>query len=71
MKQIVAFDLDGILAESKQPLAEWMGDAMAGLLTVAHVPMISGGGWPQFDKQVASRLPVGADLLRLRLIPTT
>jgi len=71
MKQLVAFDLDGTLAESKQPLADGMGDALTNLLTVAHVAVISGGDWPQFDKQVASRLRAGADLSRLWLMPTT
>jgi len=71
VKQLVAFDLDGTLAESKQPLGEPMGEALADLLEVAHVAVISGGDWPQFDKQVASRLPARADLKRLWLMPTT
>ena len=71
MKELVAFDLDGTLAESKQPLKEPMGEALADLLGVAHVAVISGGDWPQFDKQVASRLPARADLGRLWLMPTT
>ncbi len=71
MKQLVAFDLDGTLAESKQPLKDDMGEALADLLTVAHVAVISGGDWPQFDKQVASRLPERADRSRLWLMPTT
>jgi HAD superfamily hydrolase (TIGR01484 family) len=71
MKQLVAFDLDGTLAESKQPLLDDMGEALADLLGVAHVAVISGGDWPQFDKQVASRLPARADLSRLWLMPTT
>ncbi|MBE1529462.1 hypothetical protein GGC65_003918 [Sphingopyxis sp. OAS728] len=71
MKQLVAFDLDGTLAESKQPLGDAMGDALADLLDVADVAVISGGDWPQFDKQVASRLPERADLFRLWLMPTT
>lgn len=71
MKELIAFDLDGTLAESKQPLEQEMGDALADLLTVAHVAVISGGDWPQFDKQVASRLPARADLARLWLMPTT
>ncbi|MBA4750979.1 MAG: HAD-IIB family hydrolase [Sphingopyxis sp.] len=71
MKQLVAFDLDGTLAESKQPLAPDMAAALAGLLTVAEVAVISGGDWPQFEKQVASRLPANADLTRLWLMPTT
>jgi len=71
MKQLVAFDLDGTLALSKQPLQEPMGEALADLLGVAHVAVISGGDWPQFEKQVASRLPPRADLTRLWLMPTT
>lgn len=71
MKQLIAFDLDGTLAESKQPLAAAMGDALADLLEVADVAVISGGDWPQFDKQVASRLPARADRFRLWLMPTT
>jgi len=71
MKQLVAFDLDGTLAESKQALQEPMGEALADLLGVAHVAVISGGDWPQFEKQVASRLPARADLTRLWLMPTT
>lgn len=48
-----------------------MGDALASLLSVAHVAVISGGDWPQFQKQVASRLPKHADLSKLWLMPTT
>ena len=71
MKELVAFDLDGTLAESKQPLKDDMGEALADLLGVAQVAVISGGDWPQFDKQVASRLPARADRSRLWLMPTT
>ncbi|WP_293699759.1 MULTISPECIES: HAD-IIB family hydrolase [unclassified Sphingopyxis] len=71
MKQLVAFDLDGTLAESKQPLEPEMGEALADLMAVAQVAVISGGDWPQFDKQVASRLPARADRSRLWLMPTT
>lgn len=71
MKQIIVFDLDGTLAESKQPLTPEMAGAIADLLGVADVAVISGGDWPQFEKQVASRLPDHADLFRLWLMPTT
>ncbi len=71
MKKLVAFDLDNTLAASKQPLEPFMGDALADLLGVADVAVISGGDWPQFEKQVASRLPARADLSRLWLQPTT
>src|SRR3546814_1780549 len=71
MKALIAFDLDGTLADSKQPLDERMGQALADLLAVAEVAIISGGDWPQFDKQVASRLPARAYRGRLWLLPTT
>ena len=71
MKSLIAFDLDGTLTLSKQPLESDMAEALADLLTVAHVAVISGGDWPQFDKQVASRLPARADWSRLWLMPTT
>lgn len=71
MKKLIAFDLDGTLAESKQPMQVPMQEAIADLLAVADVAVISGGDWPQFEKQVASRLPDRADLSRLWLMPTT
>jgi phosphomannomutase len=71
VKQLIAFDLDNTLAESKQPLGDPMAEAIADLLTVADVAVISGGDWPQFEKQVASRLPARADISRLWLMPTT
>ncbi|MEG3178439.1 HAD-IIB family hydrolase [Sphingomonas sp. RB3P16] len=71
MKKLVAFDLDGTLAESKQPLQAAMQQALTDLLGVAHVAVISGGDWPQFEKQVASRLPDSADRSKLWLMPTT
>ena len=71
MKKLVAFDLDGTLALSKQALKDDMAETLSDLLQVADVAVISGGDWPQFDKQVASRLPAHADLSRLWLMPTT
>ena len=43
MKRLIAFDLDGTLAESKQPLDDTMGEALADLLAVVDVAIISGG----------------------------
>jgi hypothetical protein len=71
MKQLIAFDLDGTLAESKQPVGDEMASALAGLLAFIDVGVISGGDWPQFEMQVVSRLPVEADLSRLWIMPTT
>jgi phosphomannomutase len=71
MKQLIAFDLDGTLAESKQPLSDEVAALLARLLAVADAAIISGGDWPQFEKQIASRLPAGAVRERLWLMPTT
>ena len=71
MKQLIAFDLDGTLAESKQRLGEEMADALMCLLDVVDVAVISGGDWPQFHQQIVSQLPRATNLSRLWLMPTT
>jgi HAD superfamily hydrolase (TIGR01484 family) len=71
MKTMIAFDLDGTLAESKQAIPPEMAERLEALLGVADVAVISGGDWPQFETQVVSRLPEGADLKRLWIMPTT
>lgn len=71
MKRLVAFDLDGTLAESKQALDDEMAAILARLSHVADICVISGGDWPQFEKQVASRLPDDTDRGRFWLMPTT
>jgi hypothetical protein len=71
MKRLIAFDLDGTLAESKQPILPAMADLLTQLLSVTQVAVISGGDWPQFETQVVSRLPPAADLTRLWIMPTT
>jgi len=71
MKKLIAFDLDGTLALSKQPLDADMAGRIADLLDVCLVDIISGGDWPQFEKQVVSRLPERAKLANLFIQPTT
>jgi HAD superfamily hydrolase (TIGR01484 family) len=71
MKQLIIFDLDGTLAESKQPLAKDMGEWIGKLLAVCHVAIISGGAWPQFETQLLVNLPQGDVLKRLSLLPTS
>lgn len=71
MKKLIAFDLDGTLAESKQPIGDEMADLLTGLLRVADVAVISGGDWPQFEQQVIGRMPKGAAFSRLWIMPTT
>ena len=71
MKKLVAFDLDGTLAESKQAIQPDMAALLAQM--TEHVPLavISGGDWPQFEKQIVARLPADAKLENLFIMPTT
>ncbi len=67
---LVAFDLDGTLAPSKSAIDAEMAADLAALLGVAKVAVISGGAWPQFEKQLIANLPAGAPLENLSLLPT-
>ncbi len=71
MKKLVVFDLDGTLAVSKQALDDGMAGLLGRLLEVCPVCIISGGDWPQFEKQIVDRMPKGAKLEDLILMPTT
>jgi len=71
MKTLIAFDLDGTLALSKQALDDEMAELLAQLTQVAMVDIISGGDWPQFEKQVVSRMPAHAQLDNFIIQPTT
>jgi phosphomannomutase len=70
MKRLIVFDLDGTLALSKSPIDAEMSSLLHQLLAVAHVAIISGGDWPQFEKQVLSNLPQHSRLDQLSILPT-
>jgi phosphomannomutase len=70
MKKLIIFDLDGTLAESKSSLDAEMATLLGELLAIVKVAVISGGDWPQFEKQVLSVLSHGEDLKNLLLLPT-
>jgi phosphomannomutase len=70
MKKLIVFDLDGTLAPSKSSVDDEMAALLHDLLGVVQVAVISGGDWPQFEKQIISHLPPDADLSRLSLLPT-
>lgn len=70
MKKLIVFDLDGTLAQSKAAIDNEMAIRLAALLTVAKIAIISGGDWPQFEKQVLANLPNGSNLGNLLILPT-
>ena len=70
MKKLIVFDLDGTLAESKSALDTQMAALLHDLLGIVKVAVISGGDWPQFEKQLLSNLPHDESLVNLSLLPT-
>ena len=70
MKQLIVFDLDGTLAESKSSIDTEMSTLLHNLSGVIKVAVISGGNWPQFEKQVLSNLPHDECLDNIFLLPT-
>lgn len=70
MKRLIVFDLDGTLAESKSALDTEMAALLHDLLGIVKVAVISGGDWPQFEKQLLSNLPNDNCMANLSLLPT-
>lgn len=68
--KLVAFDLDGTLAESKQRMEERMGELVAQLLQRMPVAVMSGAAFHQFESQFLPHLPDDARLEKLYLFPT-
>jgi HAD superfamily hydrolase (TIGR01484 family) len=70
-KKIIVFDLDGTLAESKQSLDQKMAGLLGQLLEVKKVAIITGGGFPQLQKQVISKISFNSDKFKnLYIFPT-
>jgi phosphomannomutase len=70
VKKLIVYDLDGTLAESKSALNAEMAALLHQLLGIVKVAVISGGDWPQFEKQLLSNLPHDGSLANLSLLPT-
>ena len=69
--RVLAFDLDGTLAESKSAITPRMSALLVRLLGEVQVCIISGGAFPQFQTQVLDHLDATPDqLARLNLMPT-
>ena len=70
MKKLIIFDLDGTLSESKSSLDAEMSALLQDLLERVKVAVISGGDWPQFEKQLLANLPMNDQLENLFILPT-
>ncbi len=70
MKKLIIFDLDGTLAESKAAIDHEMSTLIGNLLKVSKMAIISGGDWPQFEKQVLSHLSSKRNMQNLSILPT-
>ena len=68
--RLMAFDLDGTLAESKQRLSDEMAELLAQLLDKMPVAIMSGAGFAQFEIQFLTVLPPHTHFERLYLFPT-
>jgi len=68
--ELVAFDLDDTLADSKSPISSAMAAALARLMGLRSVAIISGGRMQQFEQQVLSLLPQDTPLEHVHLLPT-
>lgn len=69
----LVFDLDGTLAASKQEVSSEMASVLAKLVKEFYVVILSGGDWPQFEKQVLpplSKIP-GLDATAFFFMPTS
>lgn len=72
MKKLIAFDLDGTLADSKSRMDDHMADVFSKALDHYEICVISGGRFEQFEKQFLSNLKADpTKLQRLHLMPTS
>ncbi len=71
-KELIVFDLDGTLAESKSAMDAEMASLLKDLLHKKKVAVISGGRFSQFQKQFLASLRCPPSLLeKLFLFPTS
>src|SRR5580692_3878591 len=70
MKELVVFDLDGTLAESKSAIDAEMAQLLDRLLGLAKVAVITGGTWQQLEMQVLAHLCQDERLRSLSVLPT-
>lgn len=69
--EVLIFDLDGTLTESKSAMTLEMGILVAQLIEKVPVAVMSGGALIQFQRQFLPALPAYTKLERLYLFPTS
>ena len=72
-KRVIIFDLDGTLAESKQPLDSEMAALLSHLIDSGYrIAVMSGGSLEQFKEQLLASLPFSStQYKKLFLLPTS
>lgn len=68
--KLVAFDLDGTLAQSKTRVSAHVGELLTELMQKMPIAIMSGAAFHQFEAQLLPALPEGTMLERLYLFPT-
>ena len=71
MPQVICFDIDDTLTESKQPLSVEMSILLTALLRKAKVAFVGGGSFEQFKKQLLDQMPNDSEFANLYLLPTS
>jgi phosphomannomutase len=70
-KKLIAFDLDGTLAESKSCMDKEMADLLQELIDSYKVAIISGGSWKQFENQLFPTLLCLSKPEQIYCLPTS
>lgn len=71
VKKVIVSDLDGTLAPSKSPVSKDMAEVICHVLSRFKIAVVSGGAFPQFQKQFLSQLVCGPECLKnLSIFPT-
>lgn len=70
-KKVIVSDLDGTLAPSKSQISKDMAEILCHVLMKHKFAVVSGGAFPQFEKQFLSQLKCGKEALKnLSIFPT-
>ena len=70
VKKLICYDLGRNSGRKQIRAGRRDGSAAADLLALAKVAVISGGDWPQFQKQLLPNLPHDELLANLSILPT-